>query len=713
MPGKLFSFLKSRVSTHSPSTTLAETLSRARSVWQLGQHAEALAICQDILSREPDHIDTLFLSAEIAASIGESDRALQVFRKVLDLKPDHAPAHYKCGNLLKNRQQLEAALASYDQAIALDPGFAYAFCNRGAVLEQLERWDAALESYDRALALTPGDVLTHYNRGSVLRQLARPEEALESYTRAIAIKPDYFEAYCNRGILFTDRSRLDEALADFNRAIELNPDNAEIHLNRAHLLVRMKQYFPAIVSFDRAIALEVNSRYALGVRRYAKMNVCDWSGFPADVHRLASGIEAEELVSTPAPVLLVLDSVLHHYKAAQTWIRHEFPPSPELAPLSRRHRPAKARIGYFSCDFYEHPVSMLLAEVIEAHDRSKYDVIAFSYGPDPQDAMRRRLQKSFDQFIDVRDKSDRDIALLARSMDIDIAVDLTGHTAGARTGVFALRAAPLQVNYLGYPGTMGADYMDYLIADATVVPKEMEPHYAEKIIRLPHSFLPNDSTRTIASTVYSREDLGLPTNGAVFCCFNNVQKVTPDVFDSWMRILTRAPNSVLWLSRVGETAADNLRREASLRGMDPERLIFAAHMPSPADHLARHRAADLFLDTRPYNAHATAVNALWAGLPVLTLPGEGFASRVAASLLESIQLPELIATSAASYEDLAVHLVENPQLLASLKEKLARQRIDSPLFDTRGFVRYLESGYAEIIDRLERGLAPEHIYVPA
>jgi predicted O-linked N-acetylglucosamine transferase (SPINDLY family) len=713
MPGRLFSFLKPKMAKHSPSTALVETLSRARSVWQLGQHAEALAICQDILSREPDHIDTLFLSAEIAASAGDSDRALQVFGKVLDLKPDHAPAHYKCGNLLKNRQQLEAALASYDQAIALDPGFAYALCNRGTVLEQLERWDAALESYDRALLLTPADVLTHYNRGSALRQLARLEEALASHTRAIAIKPDYFEAYCNRGILFTEMLRLDEALADFNRAIELNPENAEAHLNRAHLLVRMKQYLPAIGGFDRAIALKVNSRYALGARRYAKMMGCDWSDFPADLHRLASGIEAEEPVSPPAPVLVVMDSVLHHYKAARIWIQQEHRPKPELAPLPRRHRPGKVRIGYFSCDFHEHPVSMLLAEVIEAHDRSKYEVIAFSYGADTQDDMRRRLRKGFDQFIDVREKSDRDIALLARSMNIDIAVDLTGHTADARTGIFALRAAPLQVNYLGFPGTIGADFMDYLIADATVVPEGLERHYAEKIIRLPHSFLPNDSTRTIASTVFSRAELGLPTHGVVFCCFNNAYKITPDIFDSWMRILTRVPASVLWLSRISETAANNLRREALLRGVDAERLIFAAHMPSPADHLARHRAADLFLDTRPYNAHATAINALWAGLPVLTLPGEGFASRVAASLLKSIQLPELIATSAANYEDLAVHIAENPQFLASLKEKLARQRIDSPLFDTRRFVRDLESGYACIIDRLDRGLPPEHIQVPA
>ena len=669
-------------------------------------------MCQDILSHQPDHVDTLFLSAEIDASTGESDRALQVFKKVLDLKPDHAPAHYKCGNLLKDRQQIEAALASYDRAIALDPGYAYAFCNRGVMLERLQRWDAALESYDRALLLIPTDALTHYNRATVLRQLARPEEALASYTRAIAARSDYFDAYCNRGILLSEMLRWDEALRDFDRAIELNPDNAECHLNRAHLLVRMKRFLPAVAGFDRAIALEEDSRYALGARLYAKMSVGDWSDLAADVQRLTSGLEAGKLVSPAGSVLVVVDSAPHHYKSAQIWVHHEHRPSRELPPLTQRRQRDRTRIGYFSCDFLEHPVSMLMAEVIETHDRSKHEVIAFSYGPDTQDDMRRRLQKSFDKFIDVRGKSDQDIALLARERGIDIAVDLAGHTGDARPGIFALRAAPLQVNYLGYPATMGADYMDYLIADATVVPEALERYYAEKIIRLPHSFLPNDSTRAIASKVHSREELELPANGFVFCCFNNGYKITPDVFVSWMRILTRVPDSVLWLSQSNETATQNLRREAVRRGVAAERLIFARRIDSAAEHLARHRAAGLFLDTRPYNAHATAMNALWAGLPVLTLPGEGFPSRVAASLLKSIQLPELIATSTANYEDLAVHIAGNPRFLADIKEKLARNRMESPLFDTRRFVRYLEAGYASIIDRLDRGLPPEHIHVP-
>jgi predicted O-linked N-acetylglucosamine transferase (SPINDLY family) len=442
------------------------------------------------------------------------------------------------------------------------------------------------------------------------------------------------------------------------------------------------------------------------------MSVCDWSGFAADVNRLAAGIEAGEVVSPPHQVIVLLDSVPLHYKAAHIWVQAAHPANPGLPGISRRRRLEKARIGYFSGEFYPHPVPALMAQVFEAHDRSQYEVIAFSYGAHSQDEFGMRLERGVDRFIDVREKSDRDIALLAREMGIDIAVDLAGHTGRSRTGIFTWRAAPLQVNYLGYAGTMGADYMDYLIADGTVVPEGHESYYAEKIVRLPNSFLPHDSGRVIASTVYSRDELGLPSTGFVFCSFNNSYKITPEVFDSWMRILARVPNSVLWLSQNNETVVDNLRREALRRGVDVERLIFAGHMPSPADHLARHRAADLFLDTRPYNAHATAIDALWAGLPVLTLPGSGFAARVAASLLKAVQLPELIATSVGSYEAMAVQMAEDPRFLAAIKEKLARNRLDSPLFDTPRFVRHLESSYARMLERLHAGLPPEHIHVP-
>jgi predicted O-linked N-acetylglucosamine transferase (SPINDLY family) len=441
------------------------------------------------------------------------------------------------------------------------------------------------------------------------------------------------------------------------------------------------------------------------------MNLCAWSDLAADVERLTAGIEAGAAVSAPFPVVALLDSAPLQLKAAQIWVRERFPRQPVLGEIPRHPARDKIRVGYFSADFHAHPVARLLAELIERHDRSRYEVTAFSFGPDTQDDMRQRMEKAFDRFIDVREQSDTQIALLSRSLGIDIAVDLGGHTANSRTAIFALRAAPLQINYLGYAGTMGADYMDYLIADRTTIPPAQRAHYAEKIVHLAACFLPHDSTRAIADTAYTRADLGLPHAGFVYCCFNNNYKITPAVFDDWMRILRRTDDSVLWLSQNSPLAAANLRREAARRGVGAERLIFADRMASLPEHLARHRAADLFLDTRPYNAHATAQDALWAGLPVLTLIGATFAGRVAASLLEAVELPELITTTAGQYEDVAVALAAEPQRLADIKRRLADHRRTAPLFDTASFTRHLEAAYSLMHARYQADLPPDHIDV--
>jgi predicted O-linked N-acetylglucosamine transferase (SPINDLY family) len=328
-----------------------------------------------------------------------------------------------------------------------------------------------------------------------------------------------------------------------------------------------------------------------------------------------------------------------------------------------------------------------------------------------QSPIRRRLEKAFDRFVDVCDRSDHEVALLARRYEIDIAVDLSGHTDGARPGILARRAAPIQVAYLGYPGTLGAEYIDYLIGDPTVIPPEHQSHYSEKIVYLPHSYLPNDSTRPIDTTP-TREQEGLPPDGFVFCCFNASYKLSPETFSSWMRILARVDRSVLWLSSLTDSAAaGNLEREARRCGIDPRRLIFAQRAPSSSQHLARLKLADIFLDTLPYNAHASSIDALWAGVPVLTRIGRSFAGRVAASLLRSIELPELVTTSIQQYEGLAVELATNPTLLAEIKQRLANNRLTTPLFDSRSFVRHLESAYTMIFERYHAGLSPDHIYV--
>jgi predicted O-linked N-acetylglucosamine transferase (SPINDLY family) len=774
---RIFKRFKPKEAKNPVLTNLSAKFEQARFLDQQGQLAEATSICREILERQPDHVESLILLAELAIRKQDSEQAIQLYSKVIALSPNHALAYYKRGNLLKDRGQMEAALASYDQAVALDPGYAHAFCNRGVVLDRLTRPEEALASYNQAIALNPDDALSYYNRGAALRELRRLEEALASYNQAVAVRPDYAEAYCNRGILLQEFRQWDAALTSYNRAIEINsgfsqayfnrgallkernqsdaalasydqaieinpdyadaycnrgvllaelkrwdaafasfdraialkPDFAEVHSNRADALMQLSQFQAAIASYDQAIILKPDFSFLLGARRHAKMHICDWNDLESDLEQLKAGIEADLAVSTPFPILALLDSAPLHHKAARIWVQQKHPMDLVLPMIPKHSARDKILIGYFSADFYDHPVAVLMAELFETHDRSKYEVTAFSFGPDTQDAMRKRLEQAFDRFIDVRGQSDQEIALLARSLTIDIAVDLGGHTRSSRTNVFALRAAPIQINYLGYPGTMGAEYMDYLIADRTLIPVEDQKSYSEKVIYLP-SFQANDSKRRIADRVFTRDELDLPRDSFVFCCFNASYKITPGTFHSWMRILARVPGSVLFLYANREAVVHNLRKEARARGIEASRLVFGRGLPLP-EYLARYRAADLFLDTLPYNAGTTASDALWAGLPVLTCAGATFAGRMAASLLQAIGLPELITSTAEQYEDLAVQLAANPQRLAQIRQKLAQSHTVAPLFDTALFTKNLECAYMRIYERFHANLPPEHIYV--
>ena len=653
--------------------------------------SEAASAYQSVLALDAENWPALNALAGIALQTGQLEEAVQRFGKLIERRPEFAEAHYKRGNALNRLGRWLPALADYDRALALDSCHANAYCNRGTVFERLARWNEALDSYDRALSLNPSDAFAHYNRASVLRELKRPTEAMDSYDRAIALRQDYVEAYVNRGHLLQELSRPDEAAASYSKALELSP-------------VLMGTQKP-----DRPSRLSPEQKYLLGLRRHVRMQVCDWRDMDADLERIAEGLRARLPVCLPFPALALLDSPLLHRAAAEIWIREECPPNDALGAIPARPRSAKIRVGYFSADFRVHPVALLSAGIFERHDRSKFEVAAFAFGPESNDEMRARLVKAFDRFVDVRQRTDAEVATLARDMGIDVAVNLNGITEHSRSGIFALRAAPIQVNFLGYPGTMGAGYMDYLIGDRTVIPRKYQDHYVEKIIYLPDSFIPFDSSYAIAEKTFMRPELGLPPEGFVFCCFNNGFKITPAIFDSWMRILTRAENSVLWLSPTNPTFATNLRKEAFRRGVEPRRLVFAARLASLPEHLARLRAADLFLDTFPYNAHASALDALWAGLPVLTCEGRSFASRVAASVLRTIDLPQLITGSLSQYEDTATSLAQDPVRLSRIREALAYNRASTALFDTSRYTKNLEATYERIHDRHHSGAAPEHV----
>lgn len=723
---------------------LAARLQEAAIFRQQGKLAQARATYEKILKQSPTNHDALRALAAMAGQSRDFPRALRLLDQLLKLKPDdagvhcnrglvlheldsleaavasyeraialredYAVAHYNLGNSLSKLGRMQAAVTSYAHSIAADPCFAPAYYNRGVAQQSLNEWQAALASYLDAVKLKPDWFDPHYNAAVVLQALGRWPAALASYDAALALEPENAAAYSNRGVVLGHLRQSQAALESFNRAITLKPDFANAHFNRANTLYDLKQYPTSVASYNLAASLGSDAVGLLGSRRHAKMQICDWSDCHAETLELTGAIKSFEPATSPFHVLLMSDSGALQQLAARSWVRSQCPPDPTMPAVAKMPRHDKIRIGYFSADFHNHATSYLMAQLFEEHDARSFETTLFSFGPDYEDVMRSRIKSACRQFFDVLPRTDAEIATLARDLQIDIAVDLKGFTQFSRPEIFARRAAPVQVSYLGYPGTMGAQYIDYLIADRCIIPAGHEGFYDEKIVFMPHSYQVNDAKRTIADVRHSREELGLPPTGFVFCCFNNNFKIVPEIFEVWMRLLRRVPGSVLWLYEDNKDAAGNLRREARNRGVDVARLIFAPSMPL-AQHLARHHAADLFLDTWPCNAHTTASDALWAGLPLVTLTGEAFASRVAASLLTAVGMPELITSSIEEYENLSIKLASDPQLLSQVRQKLEQHRSGAPLFDTRRTVRHLEAAYRSVYERYQADLPTDHISI--
>ncbi len=678
----------------------------------LNRHLQALAICNEILEVEPDSALALYNRGNVLLELDRFDEALNDYDRVMALMPDNAPALYNRGCVLQKLKRHAEALACFDRVLELMPGNFETIYNRGAALLKLRRYEDALVCYGLALTIAPDDVEVLTNRGVSLYELKRWDDALASFDKALSITPGYADAWSNRGNVLLDLKRPQDALASWDRALGINPNFTQALNNRGPALHELQRHAEAIASYERALQIDPDYEYLLGTLLDSRMHICDWTNAENQLAQIAEQIEGGKKAVPPFSILGLSDSLDLQRKSAQIWVADKYPLNDALRKHQSHTKHDKIKIGYFSADFRNHPVSQLTAKLFESHDRSRFEITGFSFGPDTRDELRKRMESAFDNFIDLRQKSDKEGALLARQMEIDIAVDMGGFTDGARPGIFALRAAPLQINFLGYPATMGTEYMDYIFADATIVPENAREFYAEKVAFLP-SYQPNDSTRHISNKKFTKAGSGLPHNGFVFCCFNNHYKITPQVFDSWMGILGLAEGSVLWLSEGNPAIKENLRKEARLRAVDPDRLIFAKREQLLEDHLARHRLADLFIDTSPYNAHTTASDALWAGLPVLTCIGTTFAGRVAASLLNAVGLPELIAQSPEEYEALAVEMATQPARLAALKAKLAINRTTHPLFDTDRYCRHLETAYLDIWERAQRGEPPASFAVSA
>jgi protein O-GlcNAc transferase len=636
----------------------------------------------------------VFEQAMVCHKQGDLKRAETLYQQLLSAHPGHGVVNHLMGVLLAKQQRYEDAMPFYRASLETRVGDPEVLLDAGNALQKLERFDEALGCIDAALAARPVYFAAINNRGNLLRNLKRPAEALACFDAALSLEPQNAAVWFNRGNALQELRRLDEALNSFDRALAIRPDLHEAQLNRGITLHQMRRFGDALAAFDRVLA--AGEPKALGHALTTALNLCDWARtaqfsaeIPARVKDGLSEIPPLALMSYSSdPALL-----LHCARAMTASLR---PKASATLWSGENYRHDKIRIGYLSSDFRAHPVGLQVAQILENHDRSRFEIIGISSGDNDRSELRARMIRAVDQFHDVHTLSPRQIADTLRRLEVDIVVDLNGHTENTSFPALAFRPCPVQTTWLGYPGTTGAEFIDYLIADRIVAPLEQQEFYTEKLIHLPHCYFPTDTTRHIG-TVPTRAEAGLPEDSFVFCCFNNNWKITAPVFDIWMRLLRDVPASRLWLKDYGDHASGVLRREAAARNIAPERLIFAKNV-SLEKHLTRHRLADLFLDTLPYNAHATAADALWAGLPVLTRQGEVFPGRVAASLLTAAGLPELVTHSAADYEATALALARDPGRLKAIREKLAANRAGAPLFDTVRFTRDLEAAYLSMLN---------------
>ena len=669
-------------------------------------------LLRELLNGRDHREKALELLAYVFLERGRSDVAEDMLLKASALPGCSPRALFYLGTIQLRKGLGREAIASFQRSIKLKGDYFEALHELGVAHEGFSEHESALQYFRRAERENPRSPALQHNLGSVLVELGRFDEAIRHFDRAISLAPDQANAWVGRGTALASMGRLDDALGNFDRACALSPEDITAWINRAITLVALGREHEARESFERLARLPAETDHVRGSWLYEHMLRCRWDGWRELVDDIVARVDAGEDVIHPFYLLALPAGRATQLACARAHAVRHFP---SMAPAASAARPPdpgrRVRIGYFSADFYTHATSQLIVRLFECHARDRFETFGYFLGTSVADDMTRRVAASLEHFTSVQGLSDADIAAKAREAGLDIAISLNGLSSGAQPGVFAHRAAPVQVNFLGYPGTMGCAFIDYIIADATLIRPDEYEDYEEKVVVLPGSYQPNDDRKAIGDSPAARETMGLPADGFVFACFNNSFKITPDVFDVWMHLLGGAPGSVLWLLKTDDDAKASLRSQAQKRGVDPERLVWAERLPL-AEHLARHAHADLFLDTFHYNAHTTASDALWAGLPVLTLAGPTFASRVSASLLRAIGLPELITSTVGEYAARALELTTSPSLLAEVCGRLAEQRHSMPLFDSPLYATRIEAAFETMWNRHLRGLRPDHIVVP-
>jgi len=678
-------------------------------------------------------IDQALLKAKSYAKKGEKEEATKLYQSVLQAFPKNMRAQQGLAALSKPKTDetsrtppqdvIDQLLTLYnrghlsdvvEQAQVLTEQYPEAFFVwnvLGAAAAQTSKYDEAVAAFRRVITLKPEYAEAYNNMGNALKEQGKLDDAIAAYNKALSIKPAYAEAYNNMGIALKEQGKLDDAIAAYNKALSIKPEYAEAYNNMGNAFRDQGKLDDAIAAYNKALSIKPEYAVARAQCLHQHAHICDWSAIEAErSHVTELGIIGKSV--PPFTVLSLEDAPDRHRLRSELYAREKkFLRKPLPAPSKPSQKPERLRVGYFSADFHNHATMYLMAQVFTAHDKSQFETLAYSYGPDKQDEMRKKLVSAVDVFHDVRGMNDIQIVELARADKLDIAIDLKGFTQNTRLAPFAYGLAPVQISYLGYPGTLGADLIDYIVADPVVIPEHKRHHFSEQIIYLPHTYQPTDNKRIISDKLITREDVGLPTYGFVFCCLNNNYKISPREFDIWMRLMQKVEGSVLWLLKSNKWAEQNLKREAEDRGISAERLIFAEKVPQ-AEHLARQKLADLFLDTFNYNAHTTASDALWAGLPVVTKLGEGFAARVAGSLLAAIGLTELITENEEEYEALALTLATDPKRLGQVKSKLDGNRLTHPLFDSEMYTRHLEAGYHMAYDQYFNEQERSDIVVP-
>jgi predicted O-linked N-acetylglucosamine transferase (SPINDLY family) len=653
-------------------------------------------------------VDLSAVEATVQQALAQRDpeRALTALAQLPATTPPDPRWAVLRGRALRQLGQAEAALVCFDEALALDPRHASAWEGRGNTLLALGQPEQALYCYDQVLADEPGRLDSRFNRGLAALRLHRPAEALATFDLVLQAEPNDVEALINRGNALLDLRRLAEAEASQSAALRLQPDHPEALHNLGVVRQELHQPQRAAEAFEQMARIAPGHLQVEGKLLHANMQACDWRGITPLLTRIEAGLQAGQALADPFTYQGIASDPALQRRCAELAAAQQARDTGAPLPPAPAWRHPRLRIGYVSGEFRQQATSVLMAEVFELHDRTRFEVHAFDNGWDDGSPLRRRLVSAFDSMVDISGCSDRDAAAQIRAREIDVLVDLNVYFGRARPGVFALRPSPVQVNYLGFPGTSGAPWMDYLIADRHIVPPEDADHYTERIVRVAGCYQANDSRRRVEVDPGTRSAHGLPDHGFVFCCFNNNYKLTPAVFAVWMSLLRQLPGSVLWLLKDNADAARNLQGQATRQGVDPQRLVFAPRV-GLKQHLARHLLADLFLDTLPCNAHTTASDALHAGLPVLTCTGRTFSGRVAGSLLHHVRLPELVTADLGAYEAQALRLARDPAVLAALRDRLRGTAAAGELFDTPALCRQLEAAYTRMVRRAEAGLAPE------